>query len=138
MLERFLSAMCRCRILCGLPKIFRNNIFTTQITIKMCWKRFLPQCGVVVFSNDSLNRRLDRCKVTSAAFAFALWNCTIDAWNKFYTWSHLKIFVFDSVILVHFCPKFDIGGVLGPLHYIIITLKSFTIFFTWFFLWNLP
>ena len=47
----------------------RNHVITTPITIKMVyllnvslcspkimrWKGFLPQCGVVVFSNDSLN-----------------------------------------------------------------------------------
>ena len=29
----------------------RNHVFATPITIKMC-----PECVVVVFSNDSLNR----------------------------------------------------------------------------------
>ena len=52
---------------------------------------------------------------------------TIDAWNKFYTWSHPKIFIFASVISVSFAqnrPKSDISGALGPIHY--ITLKAFT------------
>ena len=30
---------------------------------------------------------------------------TIDAWNKCYTWSHLKIFIFATVISVYVCPK---------------------------------
>ena len=29
---------------------------------------------------------------------------TIDAWNKFYTWSHPKIFIFASVTSVYICP----------------------------------
>ena len=41
---------------------------------------------------------------------FLFWEWAIDARNKFYTWSHQKIFRFDSVILVHFCPKSDIDG----------------------------
>ena len=44
---------------------------------------------------------------------------TIDAWNKFYTWSHPKIFIFASVISVSFAqnrPKSDISGALGPIH----------------------
>ena len=36
---------------------------------------------------------------------FFFWEWTIDAWNKFYTWSQQKIFLFSSVILVHICPK---------------------------------
>ena len=51
---------------------------------------------------------------------------TIDALNKCYTWSHLKIFIFASVISVSFAqnrPKSDISGALGPIHY--ITLKAF-------------
>ena len=41
--------------------------------------------------------------------------------NKFYTWSHPKIFIFASVISVSFAqnrPKSDINGTLGPIHYI--------------------
>ena len=26
--------------------VFRNHVFTTQITIKICWKRFSPRCGI--------------------------------------------------------------------------------------------
>ena len=33
------------------------------------------------------------------------WKWTIDAWNKFYTWSHLNIFIIASVISVYICPK---------------------------------
>ena len=47
---------------------------------------------------------------------------TIDEWNKFYTWSHPKIFIFASVS-VYIWPKSDISGALGPIHY--ITLKAF-------------
>ena len=50
----------------------------------------------------------------------------MDAQNKFYTWPHLKIFIFASVISVSFAqnrPKSDISGALGPIHY--ITLKAF-------------
>ena len=50
----------------------------------------------------------------------------MDARNKFYTWSHPKIFIFASVISVSFAqnrPKSDISGALGPIHY--ITLKAF-------------
>ena len=41
--------------------------------------------------------------------------------NKFYTWSHPKIFIFASVISVSFAqnrPKSDISGALGPIDYI--------------------
>ncbi len=66
------------------------------------------------------------------AFSFSNWpiifggKWTIDAWNKFYTWSHPKIFIFASVISVSFAqnkPKSDISGALEPIHY--ITLKAF-------------
>ena len=43
--------------------------------------------------------------------------------KKNYSWSHFKILIFGSVISVHFCPKYDIGGTPGPIHY--ITLKVF-------------
>ena len=56
MLKQFLSAMCCCKFYVIFQNGFRNHVFTTQIPIKMCWKGFSPQCGVVVFSNDSLNR----------------------------------------------------------------------------------
>ena len=36
---------------------------------------------------------------------FLFWEWTIDERNKFYTWSHQKIFLFASVILVYICPK---------------------------------
>ena len=36
---------------------------------------------------------------------FLFWEWTIDARNKFYTWSHQQIFLFASVILVYICPK---------------------------------
>ena len=41
-----------------------------------------------------------------------------------FTLGPIKKSLVDSVILVHFCPKSDIGDALGPLHY--ITLKYFT------------
>ena len=36
---------------------------------------------------------------------FFFWKWTIDAWHKFYTWYHLKIFIFASVVSVYICPK---------------------------------
>ena len=59
---------------------------------------------------------------------FFLGKRTIDAWNKFYTGSQLKIFIFAFVIAVCICPnkpKSDISGALGPTH--CITLKAFAI-----------
>ena len=76
----------------------------------------------LVFCQTSLDPHPPVWCFTTPNFLF--WEWTIDARNKFYTWSHLKIFIFDSVIFVHFCPKSDNSGALGPLHY--ITLKSFT------------
>ena len=67
----------------------RNHVITTPITIKMVyllnvslcspkmlseimrWKGFLPQCGFVEFSNDSLIACLNRRKVTLVAI---VWN----------------------------------------------------------------
>ena len=54
------------------------------------------------------------------------WKWTIDAWNKFYTWSHLNIFIIASVISVYICPKwakiwYQRGTQTNTLHYI----KSF-------------
>ena len=43
--------------------------------------------------------------------------------KKIYTWSHQKISLFAFVISVYICPKSDISGALGPIHY--ITLKAF-------------
>ena len=41
-----------------------------------------------------------RIKMITTNFLF--WKWTIDARNKFYTWSHLKIFLFASVIWLKF------------------------------------
>ena len=30
---------------------------------------------------------------------------------------HLKILIFASVVSVYICPKSDISGALGPIHY---------------------
>ena len=38
------------------------------------------------------------------------WKWTIDVWKKIYTWSHLKIFLFASVISVYICPNLITAG----------------------------
>ena len=81
-------------------------------------------CQTSLPTNPSPPPGLVFLRIKKWPLIFFSWEWTIDARNKFYTWSHLKIFIFDSVIFVHFCPKSDISGALGPLHY--ITLKSFT------------
>ena len=81
---------------------------------------FILEVSTFFSINCGWNSPVYTCDVTPN---FLFWEWTIDARNKFYTWSHLKIFLFASVISVYICPKSDISGALGPIHY--ITLKAF-------------
>ena len=46
--------------------VVRNCVFTTQITIKMCWKGFSQQCGVVVFSKSHRLHLHLHCELSNA------------------------------------------------------------------------
>ena len=73
-----------------IPLVFTHPVIPNNPKFK---SHFTPKGNLSYFCEKTMDIR---------PIIIFLGKWTIDAWNKFYTWSHPKIFIFASVISVSF------------------------------------